>query len=73
MAVWIAGPALSESVMRILSYLLVGIFIALMVAAVLPRRTCLILGGLLPLLGVVLPVGVWSYSAMFVHGDSSAY
>lgn len=59
--------------MRILSYLLAGIFLALVVVAILPRRICLLVGGLLLLLGVVLPVGVWGYSALFVRGDPSAY
>ena len=56
----------------ILLYVITGIVVALIIAVLLPRRIALFLGLTALLLGIALPIGLWTYAEFFVPGDKSA-
>lgn len=57
----------------LLFYLLIGIGGAMLAAAILPKRLCVVASLILLFLGIVAPAGLWSYGMHFVTGDDSAY
>ena len=57
--------------MYLFSYVIGGLLLALLIAALLPRWLCRALGAIGLLLGIVLPIGLWTYASYFVPGDPS--
>ena len=59
--------------MYLVLYITVAILFAMLVAALLPRPFCLAIGLIFLILGILVPLAIWGYSAQFVKGDPSAY
>jgi hypothetical protein len=59
--------------MRILMYLVIGLIVAIFVAAILPRKICALGAAVLLILGIAVPFGLWTYANHFVTGDPSSY
>jgi len=56
----------------ILSYIIIGIAVALLIGAIFPRSITLYIGLTALFMGIVFPIGLWSYAEYFITGDNSA-
>jgi len=54
-----------------LKIFLPGIVISLLIVFLLPRKIALLLGLVALFLGIIVPLGLWSYAEIFVSGDKS--